>query len=131
MAVAAAATGHDDEKPAGWEEPTAPARVAGTVEAAPEAGVTRAVGLALGLAERGTLERLAFFLENSLEERLLAWVSFGVCVCVLVSKVVSARERQRPLPWMESRWCEEESLRKSSRRPLTGPCWCRQHLFAP
>lgn len=40
-------------------------------------GETRppAAVLASGLVERDTLERLAFFLENSLEEKLLAWVS--------------------------------------------------------
>lgn len=76
--AAAAATGHGDEKPASSEEPTAPSRAGEAAEAAPEADVTGAVGLVLGLAERETLERLAFFLENSLEERLLAWVSFGV-----------------------------------------------------
>jgi len=42
--------------------------------AAPEAPGDGAGGLASWLAERETLRRLAFFLENSLEERLLAWV---------------------------------------------------------
>lgn len=40
--------------------------------------------LSSGLVARDTLERLAFFLENSLEEKLLAWVrSAYVPICTV------------------------------------------------
>lgn len=77
-AVVAAAQGNDDEEPRGSEESMTPARAGGVVKAAPEAAVAGPVGLTLRLAEKETLERLAFFLENSLEERLLAWVRVGL-----------------------------------------------------
>eukprot|EP00752_Nemacystus_decipiens_P017807 g15965.t1 len=72
-AVAVTATGNGAERSAGQEETTAPAGAAGAAEAAPQSAVAHAVDFARGLAERETLERLVFFLENSLEERLLAW----------------------------------------------------------
>lgn len=77
---AVVATRIDDERPAGGPASATPVR-GGT---APQTAVVRGGGLVLGLADNGTLERLAFFLENSLEERLLAWVRGGWRTCALL-----------------------------------------------